>query len=74
VPDTPLFGPPSYKPKLRSEYISLSNALHQTIPMMWLVLEIKQKMQLPMQTIPKVQCTLLKDNAGAVELANVPKM
>jgi hypothetical protein len=57
-----------------SEYISLSQALRQTIPLMRLVKEVKEKLNLPMDTIPTVQCTLFEDNSGAVELTNVPKM
>jgi Reverse transcriptase (RNA-dependent DNA polymerase) len=57
-----------------SEYISLSQALRQTIPLMRLVKELKEKLDLPMDVIPKVQCKLFEDNSGALELANVPKM
>jgi hypothetical protein len=57
-----------------SEYIALSQALRQTIPLMRLVKELKEKLDIPMDTIPKVQCKLFEDNSGAVELANVPKM
>jgi hypothetical protein len=57
-----------------SEYIALSQALRQTIPLMRLVKELQEKLSIPMDTIPKVQCKLFEDNSGAVELANVPKM
>jgi hypothetical protein len=57
-----------------SEYISLSQALRQTIPLMRLVNEIHEKLIIPMDTTPKVHCKLFEDNSGAVELANVPKM
>jgi hypothetical protein len=57
-----------------SAYISLSQELRQTIPLMRLVKEIQEKLDLPMETIPKVHCKLFEDNSGAVELANVPKM
>jgi hypothetical protein len=57
-----------------SEYISLSQALRQTILSMRLVKELKEKLDLPMDTIPKVQCKLFKDSSGAVKLATVPKM
>jgi hypothetical protein len=57
-----------------SEYISLSQALRQTIPLMRFVKELKEKLDLPMDIIPKVHCQLFEDNSGAVELANVPKM
>jgi hypothetical protein len=57
-----------------AEYIALSTALRQTIPLMRLVKEIKSKLKLPMDTIPKVFCTAFEDNTGAVELCNVPKL
>ena len=57
-----------------SEFISLSSALSQTIPLMRLVNKIKKKLSISMTTIPTVKCKLFEDNSGAVELANVPKM
>ena len=57
-----------------SEYISLSQCLRQTIPLMRLVEEIQEQMEIPMDIIPTVRCKLFEDNSGAVELANVPKM
>jgi hypothetical protein len=57
-----------------AEYLALSTALRNAIPIMRLVKEIKQKLDLPMDTVPKVHCTLFEDNSGAVELAKVPKM
>ena len=41
---------------------------------MRLVNELKEKLDLPMDTIPTVYCKAFEDNSGAVELANVPKM
>jgi hypothetical protein len=41
---------------------------------MRLVKEIQDKLELPMETVPKVLCKLFEDNSGAVELANFPKM
>ena len=57
-----------------SEYISLSTALRNTIPLMRLVKEMKEIMALPMETTPVVHCKLFEDNSGAVELSKVPKM
>jgi hypothetical protein len=57
-----------------TEYIALSTALWQAIPIMRLVKEIRKELGLPMETVPTVQCKLFEDNAGAIELANVPKM
>lgn len=57
-----------------SEYVALSTALRQTIPMMRLIAELKTTMNLPLDTIPTIHCKLFEDNSGAIELANVPKM
>ena len=57
-----------------AEYLALSTALRNTIPLMQLVNELKEKLDLPMDTIPTVYCKAFEDNSGAVELANVPKM
>jgi hypothetical protein len=57
-----------------AEYLALSTALRNAIPIMCLVKEIKRNLELPMDTVPKVHCTLFEDNSGAVELAKVPKM
>jgi hypothetical protein len=57
-----------------AEYIALSTALRNAIPVMRLVKEIKNKIGLPMAETPTVSCTVFEDNAGAIELAKVPKM
>ena len=58
-----------------SEYISLSSALRETIPMMNLVQEFKDKIDIgAVVTIPTIRCTLFEDNSGAFELASTPKM
>jgi hypothetical protein len=57
-----------------AEYLSLSSALRETIPLMKLVKEFKKELLLPMATTPVVHCKAFEDNSGAVELARVPKM
>jgi Reverse transcriptase (RNA-dependent DNA polymerase) len=57
-----------------AEYLALSTALRNTIPLMRLVKEIQRNMGLPMSTKPTVHCTLFEDDSGAVEMANVPRM
>ena len=42
--------------------------------MICLVKEIQDELQIPLQSIPEVFCTVFKDNSGAVELSKVPKM
>ena len=58
-----------------SEYISLSTALRETIPMMRLIEEVKLRFDCRnIRSIPTIHCTLFEDNLGALELANTPKM
>jgi hypothetical protein len=57
-----------------AEYLALSTALRHTIPIMRLVKELALKFNLPLETKPTIYCTVFEDNAGAVEIANVPKM
>ena len=57
-----------------AEYISLSTALREVIPLMNLCEEIKKKgWKLPC-TQPTIHCTVFEDNEGAYELARMPKM
>jgi hypothetical protein len=57
-----------------AEYIALSSALHQTIPLVCLIKEIKAKTSILLNDIPSVYCRAFEDNAGVIELAKVPKM
>jgi hypothetical protein len=57
-----------------AEYIALSTALRNVLPLIRLVKEIKAKTKIPMNDTPTVYCTAFEDNAGAVELAKVPKI
>ena len=57
-----------------SEYITLSQALHEVIPLTSLIKEA-QKHGIDVHTNQaKVQCTMFEDNTGAAEIARVPKM
>jgi Reverse transcriptase (RNA-dependent DNA polymerase) len=57
-----------------AEYVALSQALRDCIPMMHLLQEAASK-GVPISTsTPIFRCTVFEDNAGCVELANVPKM
>jgi hypothetical protein len=57
-----------------AEYIALSQAMREVIPIMWLLKEAKE-MGIPIvNQQPKVMCKVFEDNAGAIEIANVPKM
>lgn len=57
-----------------SEYIALSTALRQTIPLMRLIAELKTTMKLELDTTPKIHCKLFEDNSGAIELAHQNKV
>jgi hypothetical protein len=57
-----------------AEYISLSNALREVIPLMELIKELHDKVSSSIQTTPTVYCKAFEDNSGAYELATAPKM
>jgi len=56
-----------------AEYIALSEAIREVIPIMELMVELQARGVMH-YCIPQVKCTVFEDNSGAVELANVPKM
>ena len=56
-----------------AEYYSLSTALRQTIPIMELAKEMKEKGFNIGSTQPRVHCTVFEDNSGALEIATVHK-
>ncbi len=56
-----------------AEYIALSTALREVIPMRELMVEIATKLNLPVAK-PTLKCTLFEDNIGAETLAKAPKM
>ena len=57
-----------------SEYISLSTALRQVIPLMGLLQELKENDIVSDKFVPKIYCKAFEDNSGALELARTPKM
>jgi hypothetical protein len=57
-----------------AEYIALSQSLRDTIPIMQLLEEIKEKGFNCPFTAPTVFCKAFEDNSGALELARLPKM
>ncbi len=57
-----------------AEYIALSQAMREVIPIMWLINEAHE-MGIPVTNQrPSVKCKVFKDIAGAIKIANVPKM
>ena len=57
-----------------AEYISLSQSLRDTIPVMRLLQELKDRGFGGDYTKPKVYCKAFEDNTGALAIAMVPKM
>jgi hypothetical protein len=57
-----------------AEYIALSTALRQTISLIRLVSKLKVKLELLMDTVPKVYCQACEDNTGAVQMCKVHKL
>jgi hypothetical protein len=57
-----------------AEYIALSQALRDIIPIMDLVLEIRELNFQVICSAPKIYCKAFEDNSGALELAKLPKL
>jgi hypothetical protein len=57
-----------------AEYISLSTALRETIPMMNLLEEFCDHKLVDARITPKVYCKAFEDNSGAFEMARMHKM
>ena len=57
-----------------SEYIVLSQALHEVIPLTFLIKEAQKHGIDVHANQAKVRCTVFEDNTGAAEIARVPKM
>jgi hypothetical protein len=57
-----------------SEYVSLSTALREVLPLIAILEEMKANGIISKSYIPKVFCKLFEDNSGALEMARTPKM
>jgi hypothetical protein len=57
-----------------AEYIALSMALRDVIPIMLLIQEMKERNFQVICTEPYVYCKVFEDNSGALELARLPKL
>jgi hypothetical protein len=57
-----------------AEYIAMSMALRDVIPVMNLIEEIKSKGFQVICTKPYAYCKVFEDNSGALELARLPKL
>jgi len=56
------------------EYMALSEALRDTLPLMDMIEEMKSRDICTFSSVPKVYCKAFEDNSGALELARLPKM
>ena len=57
-----------------AEYVSLSQALREVVPVMNLIKELKERKITTISSVPKVYCKAFEDNSGALELARTPKL
>ena len=57
-----------------AEYIALSLALHDVIPIMELMDELKDRGYDLISTNPIVYCKAFEDNSGALEIVRLPNM
>jgi hypothetical protein len=57
-----------------AEYISLSNALRDVIPLMELLKEVQARNIINECPVPVIHCKVFEDNAGALEMAKTPKI
>ena len=48
--------------------------MREVLPIIWLIEEAKQQGISVLNATPKVHCKVFEDNAGAIEIANVPRM
>ena len=57
-----------------AEYMALSSALHETIPLIQLVKEMGEQLIVSISQYAKVYCKCFGDSSGALELAKTPKL
>jgi hypothetical protein len=57
-----------------TEYIALSQAMREVLPIIWLMEEARHQGIPVLNATPKIHCKVFEDNTGAIEIANVPKM
>jgi hypothetical protein len=58
----------------KAKYISMSQALHDIIPIMILLQEMREQDFKVICTEPYVYCEVFEDNSGALELARLPQL
>ena len=57
-----------------AEYIAMSMALRDVIPIMELMTKLRERNFKVICTQPQVYCKVFEDNSGALELARLPKL
>jgi hypothetical protein len=57
-----------------AEYIAMSMALRDVIPIMGLIKEMRERNIPVICTKPYVYCKVFEDNSGSLELARLPKL
>ena len=57
-----------------AEYIALSQSMREVLPIIWLLQEAHDHGIPVLTNPPKIHCKVFEDNAGAIEIAKVPKM
>ena len=57
-----------------AEYIAMSMALRDVIPLMELIQEMRERKFAIINTQPYVYCKVFKDNSGALKLARLPRL
>jgi hypothetical protein len=58
----------------KAEHIAMSQALHDVIPIMNLQQEMREQIFKVVCIKPYIYCKVFEDNAGALELARLPKL
>ncbi len=48
--------------------------MREVLPIIWLMEEARKQDIPVLNATPKIHCKVFEDNAGAIEIANVPKM
>jgi hypothetical protein len=61
-------------PSTEAEYIALSQAMREVLPIMWLMEEAHEHGVPVLNKPPKLLCKVFEYNAGAIEIAKVTKM
>jgi hypothetical protein len=59
---------------IEAEYIALSQAMREVLPIIWLMEEAEQQGIPVLNATPKIHCKVFEDNEGAIEIANVPEI